>query len=132
MKTEKFKQLFLVLLLGIIGYVFQKTVCFLLVQKSFTSAYVYSIELLYLFFFFFSCSMILVLVRIKQNNINNVGYTFLLLTSIKMALAYLFLRPILSSDLPKTPSEKINFFAVFIYFLIIETLVTIRILNNKQ
>jgi hypothetical protein len=132
MKIEKFKQLFLVLQLGIIGYIIQKTACFFILPKSYSSAYVYSIELLYLFFFFFSCSLIVVLDKIKQRNINNVGYTFLLLTSIKMALAYLFLRPILSSDLPKTPSEKINFFAVFIYFLIIETLVTIRILNNKQ
>jgi hypothetical protein len=49
-----------------------------------------------------------------------------------MFLSFMFLRPILNLDLPKTPVEKINFFAIFIYFLVIETLITIRILNNKQ
>jgi hypothetical protein len=38
----------------------------------------------------------------------------------------------LALQLAKTPTEKMSFFGVFIYFLAIETLVTIRILNNKQ
>jgi hypothetical protein len=42
------------------------------------------------------------------------------------------LHPILAISLPKTAIEKINFFVVFIYFLAIETLATIRILNNTQ
>jgi hypothetical protein len=49
-----------------------------------------------------------------------------------MLVAYIFVKPILNLNLPKTPIEKINFFVIFIYFLAIETLVTIRILNNKQ
>ncbi|MFN8273768.1 MAG: hypothetical protein U0X58_02690 [Flavobacteriaceae bacterium] len=49
-----------------------------------------------------------------------------------MGIAYFFLKPILTFDLPKTAVEKTNFFLVFIYFLIVETVVTIRILNKKQ
>ena len=93
---------------------------------------IYSLPLLYLFFFFFSVVMILILKKVKQNNINSVGYVFLLLTTFKMVIAYFFLRPILAADLPKTPTEKMNFFVIFIYFLAIETYVTIGILNNKQ
>jgi hypothetical protein len=76
--------------------------------------------------------LILVLDKVKQKSINSVGYTFLLLTTIKMAIAYVFLKPILAANLEKTPTEKMSFFIIFIYFLTIETYVTIRILNNKQ
>ena len=49
-----------------------------------------------------------------------------------MLVAYIFVKPILSLNLPKTPIEKMNFFIIFIYFLTIETVVTIRILNNNK
>lgn len=49
-----------------------------------------------------------------------------------MAIAYLFMKPILSSQSTFSGTEKINFFIIFILFLIIETILTIRMLNNKQ
>lgn len=94
--------------------------------------FVYTLELLYLFFFFFAAFLVLVLDKVKQKSINSVGYTFLLLTTLKMGVAYIFLKPILAVNLEKTPTEKMSFFVIFIYFLAMETYVTIRILNNKQ
>jgi hypothetical protein len=132
MNLDKFKSIFTLLLLGTIGFVVHKFLFYFLVPKVFEEGFIYSIELLYLFFFFFSSALILVLDKVKQNDINSVGYTFLFLTTLKMVIAYVFLRPILAGNLPKTPTEKMNFFIVFIYFLTIETYVTIRILNNKQ
>jgi hypothetical protein len=132
MNLEKFKSIFTILVLGIIGFVIHKIMFHFLVPKAYEAEFIYSIELLYLFFFFFSAMLVLVLDKIKEKSINSVGYTFLLLTTFKMGIAFLFLKPILATDLPKTPTEKINFFIIFIYFLAIETFVTIRILNNKQ
>lgn len=87
-----------------------------------------------LYGFFFVCSIIIVfaLVKVKEKNIDNVGYVFLLLTCIKMAISYVVLLPILHSDNLNVKIEKVNFFIIFALFLAIETVVTIRILNNKQ
>lgn len=132
MNLDKFKSIFTLLLLGVIGFIVHKTLFHFFVPKEFESGFIYSIELLYLFFFFFSAMLILILDKIKEKSINSVGYTFLLLTTFKMGIAFLFLKPILAGSLPKTPTEKMSFFIIFIYFLAIETYVTIRILNNKQ
>ncbi|MFN3752825.1 hypothetical protein [Flavobacterium sp.] len=132
MNLDKFKSIFTILVLGLIGFIMHKALFYFFVPKVFEEGFIYSIELLYLFFFFFSSLLILVLDKIKEKSINSVGYTFLLLTTLKMGIAFLFLKPILAANLPKTPTEKMSFFIVFIYFLTIETYVTIRILNNKQ
>lgn len=132
MNLDKFKSIFTLFLLGTIGLSIHKLLFYFFVSRIYEIDFIYSIPLLYLFFFFFSALLILLLEKIKQNNINSVGLTFLLLTTIKMVIAFVFLKPILSLNLPKTPTEKMSFFIIFIYFLIIETLVTIRILNNKQ
>ncbi|WP_284650965.1 hypothetical protein [Flavobacterium terrisoli] len=132
MNLDKFKHLFTLLSLGIIGFIVHKALFYFFVPKVYEEGFIYSIPLLYLFFFFFSAQMILILEKIKQTNINSVGYAFLFITTMKMVIAYLFLKPILAANLPKTPTEKMSFFIIFIYFLTIETFVIIRILNNKQ
>lgn len=132
MPLKKFRFLFIVFIAAIIGFVIHKTIFHFFVPKVFENNFVYSIPLLYAFFAFFSAIIVFILMKIKEKSIDNVGYTFLLLTSLKMVMAYIFLRPILTVNLPKTPTEKTNFFIIFIFFLIIETTVTIRILNNKQ
>lgn len=132
MNLQKFKSIFTLLVLGTIGYLIHKTAFYFWVPKLYQDNFVYTLELLYLFFFFFSAFLILVLDLVKQKSINSVGYTFLLLTTLKMGIAYIFLKPILAANLEKTPTEKMSFFVIFIYFLAMETYVTIRILNNKQ
>jgi hypothetical protein len=132
MNLEKFKPTFALFTLGVIAFIIHKLLFYFFIPKGYEAAFVYSIALLYLFYFFFSSILILVLDKVKQNNMNSIGYVFLLLTTFKMGIAYLLARPILAGNLPKTPTEKISFFVIFIYFLTIETYVTIRILNNKQ
>jgi hypothetical protein len=128
----KLKPLLTVILLAFIGFVINKTAFYLLVPKVFEDNFVYPLPLLYGSFCVSSLIIVFVLLKIKEISIDNVGYSYLFLTSLKMVVAYLFLRPILGNVLPKTPTEKMNFFIIFIYFLAIETIVTIRILNNKQ
>ncbi|RAR71333.1 hypothetical protein [Flavobacterium aciduliphilum] len=92
----------------------------------------YAVSTLYLFFFSCSITIILILTRMSEKNIDSVGQTFLLLTSIKMVLAYGLLYPILQDQKQILSPEKINFFITFALFLTIETIIAIRILNKKH
>lgn len=93
--------------------------------------FIYSIPVVYLFFFIFSLLILGILIKISEKNVGQVGFAFLLLTSIKMAASYFVARPILDKS-AEFPTEKINFFAVFVLFLAIEAYFTARLLNNKQ
>jgi hypothetical protein len=73
-----------------------------------------------------------VLLKVKERSFDNVGMSFLLTTSIKMIVCYLILKPILQVTFQNNAVEKKNFFMMFILFLAIETILTIRILNEKQ
>lgn len=97
-----------------------------------TNHWNYSISFLYIVFFIFSCIILSILLFVKRKNLDYVGYTFLILTSIKMGISYFILRPILLTTTDEFSLEKKNFFVIFIYFLAIETFLTIRILNKKQ
>lgn len=92
----------------------------------------YSLPILYVIFFTFSFVILTLILIVRKANLDYVGYTYLILTSIKMGIAFFLLRPILATATNETSFEELNFFIVFIYFLTIETLITIRILNNKQ
>ena len=127
----KTKPLFTIILIAVLGLIIHKLIFFLLVVKTMEDNFIYSIPLLYGMFSIFSALIVGVLIKVKERNIDNVGYTFLLLTSIKLVVAYLLIHPILKASLNQTPLEKINFFIIFIYFLATETILTIRILNNK-
>ncbi len=120
-----------IIILSLLAYIIDRLV-FHLYYGSVEETFKHSIETIFGFFLFCSCAIIVLLIRVKKNNINSVGQTFLLVTSIKMALSYLLVRPILNSTTENGIIEKFNFLIVFAVFLTIETVVTIRILNNKQ
>jgi hypothetical protein len=132
MNLKKYSSLFAVFIAAIIGLVIHKTISHFIIPKEFEDSFVYSTLLLYVLFALLSAVIVSLLTMVKKTAENSVGFAFLAFTTLKMAIAYAFLRPIIQTQLPKTPTEKMNFFIVFIYFLIIETYVTIRILNNKQ
>ena len=92
----------------------------------------YSLEELYLFFLVLSMIIFKVLLIIKEKSFDNVGMSFLLATSIKMVFCYLILRPLLQMPKANNATERINFLILFIVFLAIETLFTIRLVNEKQ
>jgi hypothetical protein len=72
------------------------------------------------------------LLKVKERSFDNIGMSFLLSTSVKMIFCYLILRPLLQVSSHNITIEKKNFFMIFILFLAIETVLTIRILNEKQ
>ena len=121
-----------VTLLSILVYLAHKLVFFLNENNPNLQGFHFPIEVVYGFFFVCSLLIILILIKVNEKNIDNVGFTFLLVTFIKMALSYVILSPILNSGNPNVRTEKIDFFIIFSFFLTIETIVTVRILNIKQ
>lgn len=85
----------------------------------------------YLFFFILSLGILLILIRIKETKPEQIGFVFLVLITIKFALSYIFLLPILKSTMIDVYVEKINFFMIFIVFLVLEVILTSRLLNDK-
>ncbi len=132
MNFKKYKPLIEVVLLSIMVYLVHKLVFFLNENNPNFQGFHFPIEVVYGFFFICSLLIILILIKVNEKNIDNVGYTFLLVTFIKMALSYVILSPILDSGNPNVRIEKLNFFVIFALFLTIETIVTVRILNSKQ
>ena len=132
MNFKKFQPILEVLILSSFVYLIHKLVFFLNNDNPKLQGFNFSIETIYEFFFICSVIIVFILIKVKEKNIDNVGYTFLLVTCIKMAVSYAVLSPILHSGNPNVRIEKLNFFLIFALFLTIETIVTARILNNKQ
>jgi hypothetical protein len=91
----------------------------------------YSIPFLYLLYSVFSKIILFVIVKVSEKNFDNTGMTFLVCTTIKMAFSYFIARPILNAPTENT-IEQANFFFIFILYLAIETLITIRLLNKRH
>ncbi|GIZ08027.1 hypothetical protein [Flavobacterium sp. UMI-01] len=96
------------------------------------STFHYSLGFLYFLFFGLSLLVLIALLLVKKKSYEQVGMSFLLLTSCKMLVAYVILRPILAKNDENVALEKMSFFMIFILYLIIDTYITIRILNEKQ
>ena len=132
MNFKKFQPILEILFLSILVYLVHKLFFFLNENNPKFQNFHFPIEVVYGFFFLCSILILLILIKVKDNNIDNVGYTFLLVTCIKIGISFALLSPILHSKNSNAAIEKVNFFIIFALFLTIETIVTVRILNNKQ
>ena len=130
MILKNYKDFLFLIISVLLAYVVHKLIFYFF--KINQEVFYYSLEQLYVLFFILSFGIILILLKIKKRNFDQVGMSFLLLTSIKLGVYYLFLKPILNSKQYNIATEKTSFFALFILFLTIETVVTIRILSEKQ
>lgn len=130
MNLKNYRPLLSLALLIIAAYIVHKIIFY-----SFNiddTAFHYSIEELYLLFSVLSIIVIAILLKVKEQSFDNIGMSFLLSTSVKMVVCYLTLRPVLQASGQNGSIEKRNFFAMFILFLAMETILTIRILNKNQ
>lgn len=132
MNTTEFKLLAKMFVFSLLLYLVHKLVFRLFFPIGIENLFIYSVELLYLFFFIASTLIIGILILVNRKNIDHVGFTFLFLTVAKMGIAFFFMQSILKVQAIHQPTEKINFFVIFILFLAIETVIAVRILNNKQ
>ena len=132
MKIVEFKLLLKMFFFSVLFYGIHKLIFAQFLSTNIEQNFVYSLELLYCFFFFSSVLISVILFAVNRKNINNVGFTFLFLTVAKMGVAFFFLQPILNSTETQIAIEKKNFLVIFLIFLAIETVVAVKILNNKQ
>lgn len=95
-----------------------------------TSAFSYSVIVLYATFFVIAIVTISLLMFIKRTNINSVGSTMMLLTCLKMVPAFMIMNPAIDLNVKNPGLERANFLIIFGVFLIIETVVAIRLLNR--
>ena len=130
MNLKNYKPLLSLALLIIVVYILHKIIFYSFNVNDL--AFHYSLEELYLIFSVLSLIVLGVLLKVKQQSFDNVGMSFLLSTSVKMVVCYLILRPVLQAEGENSSIEKRNFFAIFILFLAMETILTIRILNKNQ
>jgi hypothetical protein len=132
MNLKKHQPILEVLIISVLIYLMHKTFFFLNKNNLNFQNFHFPIETIYGFFLICSLIIMYILILVKEKNIDNVGYTFLLVTFIKMGVSYLVLSSILQSRNLSMRIEKLNFFIIFALFLAIETFITIRILNKKQ
>lgn len=95
-------------------------------QKSFY----FSITFLYVLFFIFSKAILFIVKKVSEKSFDNTGMVFMIATFVKTGIVYFIVKPII--DLQNNQIEKLNVFFIFICFLLIETVITMRILNKKQ
>lgn len=129
MNKERLQTFLAAFSIAIIAYAVNKSISLLPELRQQYSDFHYPLENLYLVFFIFSIVILGILLIVKQKSLDHVGMTFLLITSIKMGVSFFIGRPIVSGA-NQNHVEKINFFVIFILFLIIETVITIRLLNK--
>jgi hypothetical protein len=113
-----------------IGLVFICFFCNKIICKTDVVNYLYTLESIY---FFFTFSLIIILFTshlIHQKNKDIVGIVYLFTTGIKLILSYILFKSVIDSS-NENNLERINIFMVFILFLVIETISTIRLLNKK-
>lgn len=91
----------------------------------------FSLEVIYLFFTIFSIIIMILSQLVYSKNKDIVGMVFLLNTSIKLIITYIFFRSAINSNNENT-EERLTIFVLFLVFLTIETVSTIRLLNKKQ
>ena len=94
-------------------------------------AFHYPVYTVYLFFFILSLVLLFILIKINETKPEQLGFVFLVLISIKFALSYIFLLPVLQDNTESTYMEKINFFMIFIAFLAVEVVLASRLLKKK-
>ena len=133
MQLNKFRPILYLLAFIVIIYILHKVVPQIFLITFNTTNFTYSLEELYGFFSICSLLIMLFVIVVSIKNKDNVGMSFIIMTTLKIILSVIIVRPILHNATSDTIKlEKINFFIIFIFFLAIETILTIRILNSKQ
>lgn len=132
MNLKKYQPILETGIISLLVYVLHKLFFYFSLSSLKPLNFYFSIELVYGFFLLCSLLITFALIKVKEKNIDTVGFAFLWLTCTKMVLSYVVLYPILHSGNPNMRIEKLNFFIIFALFLTIETIIAVRILNNKQ
>ncbi len=127
---KDFKSYFFVLLITVILAGFDFFLLKSLTPNGNTDALYYTVPTLFTFFGLGSLLVLFVQNRVCKKSPEQLGYVFLLVSSLKMVVAYIMLHPVLQQVNSVANLEKINFFGVFVVFLAIDVVLTARLLKN--
>lgn len=131
MRIKDFIPVLLVVLFAVIAWFGHYLLLLAAGKEDVMEQFYHPIHSMYSFFAMCSAAIIFILTIVRRKSIDNVGQVFLLLTCIKMGIAYWFLYPALQQRQEIAGFEKLNFFIVFGLFLALETVLTIRLLNKR-
>lgn len=87
---------------------------------------------IYLFNFLMTVMGLAILYLIYDKFNDKVGFTFLGIGIIKMAISVSFLMPLIKSNFSNKIPDTLNFFFCYFIFLIIESVFMVKLLNKKQ
>lgn len=131
MKLQIFKTTITTLFLAIVFFFINKIILQSALFFEDFKLFSTSLEFIYSIVTLFSILILTTSIVVNSKNKDIVGMTFMLMTTVKVGILFFTFPKIISSD-NQNSVERINFFMVFILFLAIETLITIRLLNKKQ
>ncbi|MEN9322822.1 MAG: hypothetical protein RL699_602 [Bacteroidota bacterium] len=129
---SKVKLLLQLLLLVGVSYAFHVGLYQFTSLGQTAASFQFSLLQLYLFFGVSAFILLGILTFLPQRFTDNLGFVFIWLTLLKMALAYWFFYAVTASSATANTLEKRQVFVVFAWFLAIETYLSARILNNTQ
>lgn len=132
MYLRQYRPLVTAAVLALLFYILNRLFFLLPGYGDYYTAYHHPLELLYAIFGLCALIILFILITIHKKKPDSTGFAYMGLTLGQMAVGYILLRPILNSGEETASFEKVNFFVIFILFLAIETLITIRLLNKKQ
>lgn len=126
MNKQLLKSILLLVILSLIGFVLNKAILYLIFPKE---NYCFSLPTYFITFTIIAALLVTILFFIGKRELMYVGYSFLWFTVLQMTICGILVKTILLS-ISKT--ERINFFIMCLYFLAIETFLSIKILNKPQ
>lgn len=90
-----------------------------------------SIPVIYVFNYLMSLVSLGLVFLIHKYFSDKVGFAFLGLGLVKMAVSLVFLMPLIDSSINNKIPDTLNFFWTYFLFLLAESVVTVRMLNKK-
>ncbi|HEX8269302.1 MAG TPA: hypothetical protein VF581_05370 [Flavobacterium sp.] len=129
MSASTFRPVLEVIILAVVSFLLHILLFYVLGIE--TRGFTYSILQQYTWFLAGSLFTTLVVIFVRQRNIDSVGSTMMLLTCGKMVPAYMVMHPVITLNDAGHSAEKVNFLIIFGIFLIIDTLIAIRLLNRN-
>ena len=132
MNFKNYASVLYFLLFSVTLYIVHKLLFNLFGTEVKPEQFYYTLEYLYAFFTGMGLLIIFSLIMVFKNAPEYVGMAFLVATNIKLVFSYIMARPILAKATENIKLEKINFFGIFILFLLIEIVLAAKMLNNSR
>ncbi|MGK4566594.1 hypothetical protein [Flavobacterium sp. 3HN19-14] len=130
MNWRAFWPVFQAVAISIILYGIHKLIFGFLLPET-EDTYHFSLLELYGFFGIGAVMVTSVSVILRKHSINNVGQVFMLTTMLQILGCFAFFYSPINAE-AIVPTEKSNFIIIFLLFLAMETILTIRLLNKNQ